>query len=243
MSSAFSAAQYDNAYPEGIEYHWWNRARAWHIAKLLRSEAQPGWKLLEIGCGRGLEVQAMRLAGFDAAGVELAAVTPVPAMEPFVRVNMDAAGLPEQERAEVDCLLLLDVIEHVPDPAQFLQTLVESFPQAKSIVVTVPAAQELWSNYDDYYGHQRRYSLEELRDLSAAIGWREARAGYSFRLLYIPARLLTLCGVNRATQLRAPRGVVRGLHAMISWYFRMESVLLPRRIRGSIAYAIFRRAQ
>ena len=70
--------------------------------------------------------------------------------------------LPEEERRGVTTLLVLDVIEHLEDPIAFLREVLSSFPDVSSLIVTVPAREELWSAFDDFYGHHRRYTLRDI---------------------------------------------------------------------------------
>lgn len=238
--TSFSADQYDLAYPDGIEHYWWNRYRSGLIARLCRAETSPGAELLEVGCGRGGEVAQLRRAGLEATGVELAPVTPVDSAAAFVLGGQDANELPAAERARVRCILLFDVLEHLPDPADFLRRLQSSFDKLEVVIVTVPARAELWSNYDDFYGHFRRYTPAMLEELGQSLGWRTHRAAYFFKLLYLPMRLMSALGISRGTAVKPPRAGLRGLHHLVASMHRLEEWLLPGSVPGTSAYAVFR---
>lgn len=239
VTTEFSDSQYALAYPDGIEHHWWNRARSWIILRLLRLYTSADSPVVEVGCGRGVEVMSLSRAGVDIRGVELAPVAPLPQVADRVQTGMDARELPGTDRSAARTMLLLDVIEHLPDPAEFLTELMRHYPQLATVVVTVPARQELWSNYDEFYGHQRRYTLEDLRQFGNASGLVPVSSGYFFQSLYLPARLLVLLGRNRETRIRPPLASARKFHRLIAWWFHLEHVLLPRRLRGSSAYAVY----
>jgi hypothetical protein len=238
----FSGTQYDTAYPDGIERHWWTRARSRIVAQMLREAGGAREATLEVGCGRGAAVAGLRELGIDCRGVELAAVAPLPAVRAAVRTGCDARELPATERAGVASILLLDVLEHVADPAAFLAELRAAFPSARRLVVTVPARQELWSNYDDFYGHHRRYDLAMLRALGEGEGWRTRRCAYAFHALYPPARLMSALGLRRGVRLRAPRGAAVALHAALAALMVADWRLLPGSLPGSSAVACFERA-
>lgn len=240
MTTSFSEEQYDLAYPDGIEFHWWNRYRSGLIGRLCRDAVAADQRLLEVGCGRGGEVRALRAMGFDVRGVELAPVPPLAAVADHVDSGQDATTLPPERRAGVAAILLFDVIEHLPDPAAFLRSLRQAYPDLESVVITVPARRELWSNYDEFYGHQRRYSLPMLRALADELHWELQRSGYFFQLLYLPMRLLSALGVQRATSIAAPTPGMRWLHALVSACHHLEEWLLPRVLPGTSAYAVFR---
>ncbi|NND69789.1 MAG: hypothetical protein HKN19_19520, partial [Halioglobus sp.] len=140
----------------------------------------------------------------------------------------------------VVCILLLDVIEHLPDPVAFLASLQEAYPDLENVIVTVPARRELWSHYDEFFGHYRRYTLSMLDEHGKALGWGQERGGYFFRLPYIVMRLLGGLGVPRSTAMVAPAAGLRWLHALVAAYLRLESWLLPAGVPGTSAYAIYR---
>ena len=64
------------------------------------------------------------------------------------------------------------------------------------VLITVPARQEVWSNYDEYYGHYRRYDLAKLRATITSIGFIPSELGYLYGLLP-PALLLPSLGMER----------------------------------------------
>ena len=239
MSTEFSQDQYALAYPEGIEHHWWNRARSWIILRLLKLYAQPNDTVLEVGCGRGVEVLSLRKAGIAIHGVELAPVPPLDQVADCVETGTDAVEVASSLRKDTRVLMLLDVLEHLPDPAAFIQHLLSHYPNVTTVIVTVPARQELWSNYDEFYGHQCRYTLEALRQLGGDAGLDTVSTGYFFQLLYPPARLLSLLRRDRATQIRPPSPALRAAHRLVAAVFKLEHALMPKSVRGSSAYSVF----
>jgi SAM-dependent methyltransferase len=160
--SEFSEVQYDEAYPDGIEQHFWHLARNRLVEATLRQGADRKGRVLEIGCGPGLVLQYLRGRGFDCWGCELGDPPLPDAIRPFVLVKRDFRDLDPAFRRDTNSLLLLDVLEHIPDDTEFLRALVAAFPQSRSLILTVPARGELWSNYDDHYGHFRRYDQARL---------------------------------------------------------------------------------
>lgn len=239
MSTEFSHDQYALAYPDGVEHHWWNRARSWIILRLLKLYSRPGDAVMEVGCGRGVEVMSLQRAGMAIHGVELAPVAPLAPVAECVATGMDAKDVSASLRAETRVLLLLDVLEHIPEPASFLRQLLAHYANVTTVIVTVPARQELWSNYDEFYGHQCRYSIESLRALGDEAGLSTVSTGYFFQMLYPPARLLSLLGRDRGLEIRPPSRAMRGLHGLLAGLFQLEHALMPRRVRGSSAYGVF----
>jgi hypothetical protein len=197
-------------------------------------------KILDIGCGRGVVVKSLREAGFDCDGVEPGAVEPLAGVSAFVRSGLYAFDLPAAEREAYDTVLLLDVIEHLPDPADWLEQLTGSFPALSTVIVTVPARQELWSNYDEYFGHYRRYSMPMLLDIASRLGWGLRHMQYFFHGLYLPAWVLASINARRETSITPPRGVFKYLHRLVALGMVIDASLLPHRLPGTSLIASFR---
>jgi 2-polyprenyl-3-methyl-5-hydroxy-6-metoxy-1,4-benzoquinol methylase len=193
--------------------------------------------MLEIGAGRGVAVKLLREHGHHCVGVELASVKPLSEVSETVRSATDARTLPAGERNKYRTLLLLDVIEHIEDPAQFLSELRSAFPNSRHVLVTVPAMQGLWSNYDEFYGHYRRYDLKGLESLARQLDARLSYASYFFRWLYLPARVLAVAGIKRGTEIKAPSPAALLLHRLLARLSWADYRLLPTAIPGSSAIA------
>ena len=56
-----------------------------------------------------------------------------------------------------DCILLMDVIEHIDDPSELLMQAKSSLNQNGKILINVPAFQHLYSKFDRDVGHVKRY--------------------------------------------------------------------------------------
>lgn len=239
MKTEFSDDQFARNFPDGAEHHWWFLARSRIVASMIAAFASPESAVLEVGCGRGIVVKSLRDAGIDCSGVELAKVRPVPSAEKHVRVGIDAVDLPSVERQRYDTILLLDVIEHLPDPASFLQSLASAFPNLCCVIVTVPARQELWSNYDEFFGHYRRYTPVMLETLSSQLSWSLTRKSYFFHLVYLPAWIMAKLKKKRETRLKPPQGVNRLIHRLISYIFTVDYYVFPRVLVGTSVVGCF----
>ena len=196
----------------------------------------PANRVLDVGCGRGILLEYLNTRGIDAYGVELSPV-PVPGrLEGRLFAGMTAESLAEPFRASVDTLVLGDVIEHLPDPQGYLKRLLAAFNQVGAILITVPARQEVWSNYDEHYGHYRRYDLGSLRSTVVSTGFIPIELGYLFRFLYPPALLLRSLGMQRRVFLAAPR--LPTVHRIIAGAIHAEYRLFPRWLPGTSAICV-----
>ena len=82
-------------------------------------------------------------------------------------------------------VLLLDVIEHLPDDVGALRTVRAGLNTGDHLVVTVPAFPRLWSRFDEIAKHKRRYTVATARAALEAGGFEVERATYFFAPLFI----------------------------------------------------------
>ncbi len=236
--TAFDRDQFDAIYPPGVERHYWNICRDRMIAGHLRAAGVEG-PMLEVGCGRGLVVAGLRRMGFDLRGVERAKVDVVPAAAGHVTTGIDALLLDAEQRATIRTILLLDVIEHIADPVGFIAGLRQAYPALRWMVYTVPARQELFSNYDRFNRHFRRYDRATLRAHITTGIKDHIRIAYFFHALYPAARLLLATRGERKPAFNVPApGLPSMLHRLIAWYFLMEARLLPHGWWGTSLIAV-----
>jgi len=231
MSTVFDDEHFRQAYPDGYADHYWHVARDRIVIDAVRSVVPAGATCLEIGCGRGHFVAALKDSGYDARGVELGRPRLLPEAASLVETGQSFADLSVESRRKTKCVLLLDVIEHLSDPSRFLRDVRASFPNLAAAVLTVPARREIWSNYDDHYGHFRRYTIDTLRGEAQAAGLHLVGAHYAFRALYLAALGLRWLGIERGVVQQAPGN--RALHRLIGEAFVLETRLLPKRVPGS----------
>jgi glycosyltransferase involved in cell wall biosynthesis/2-polyprenyl-3-methyl-5-hydroxy-6-metoxy-1,4-benzoquinol methylase len=75
-------------------------------------------RVLDLGCGPGSVARACRELGAEVVGVDL--IEPPPGtVDHFFRADLDQDPLPV-DPYDFDCVLLLDVIEHLSEPERFL---------------------------------------------------------------------------------------------------------------------------
>ena len=238
----FNDALHAEAYPPGIERTFWHRARNRVIADTLRRVCGLEDWVLEVGCGRGIVVDYLRTQRFECFGCELGGVPVPPHLQGIVFPRTDCSDLPRQLRERVRVAMALDVIEHVEEPRHFLSHIRESLPGVEVLIVTVPARPELWSKWDEHYGHCRRYSRRSVIEELSAAGLGVLSARYFFHSLYLPTLFLQKMGMERNVAVAAPRQ--SGVHALVGRLMAAEARILPGRLFGTslIAVARFGRA-
>ena len=240
--SEFSEYQFLEIYPEGIESHFWHLARNRLIATTLLRNLPLAGRVLEIGCGPGIVLRHLRETGVDCWGCELG-VPPLPEfLRPFIFVQQDCFQLDAKFRRSIGTLLLFDVLEHIEDDVGFLRLLAKGFPNSRVLVMTVPARNELWSNYDEHYGHFRRYDRASLAKVLEEGGFTLVHRRYFFHELYVPALLTTRILGKRETKLEPPTNL--RLHRFLAQMSALCTATLPPGLPGLslIAVATAKRA-
>jgi SAM-dependent methyltransferase len=167
--------------PEDPEPWAWARRRA-----LLLGEARRGERVLDLGCGAGRFVAALREAGADAVGVELAegalerARRNVPGAD--LR-RLGAEGEVPVEDSSVDLVWCSEVLEHVPDTAGLLSEARRVLRTGGRLLVTTPSyalprraliALLRWERHADPLGqHVRFYTRRSLTRALHATGFED----------------------------------------------------------------------
>ena len=161
----------------------WKRRRA-----LLLAEARPGERVLDLGCGAGRFVAALRDAGAEPIGVEIAEA----ALERARRVAPGAdlrlvepdGSLPLGHRS-VDLVWCSEVLQHVPDTSHLLLEARRVLRPGGRLLVTVPYHGRLQgallalTRFEDHFdplGHRVRfYTRRSLASTLRFAGFADVR--------------------------------------------------------------------
>ncbi len=162
----------------------WERRRA-----LLLGEARPGERVLDLGCGAGRFVAALREAGADPVGVEIAEA----ALERARRVApgadfrlLEPDGSVPLEHGSVDLVWCSEVLEHVADTGHLLLEARRVLRPGGRLLVTVPfhgrvkdvaiALARFEAHFDPQGQHLRFFTRASLARTLADAGSRTVRS-------------------------------------------------------------------
>lgn len=183
--------------------HWWFVGRRRILTALIarfRPKAGP-LHILEVGCGTGSNIAMLQRFGT------------VDAIEPDAHARAFAArrtGLPIKsgylpdvplDDGRYDLIVLLDVLEHIPDDIGALTALRPKLAPGGRLLLAVPAMPSLWSGHDLAHHHQRRYTARTLENVVRAAGFRRLHRA-AFNSLLLPA----IIGVRLLNRLLGRRG-------------------------------------
>jgi SAM-dependent methyltransferase len=168
--------------------HWWFVGRRKILTALIdrwRPKAGP-LHILEVGCGTGSNIAMLQQFG------TVDAIEPDDHARAFAsrRTGLEIKGgyLPNVslEDGRYDLIVLLDVLEHIPDDKGALSALKPKLAPGGRLMLAVPAMPSLWSGHDVAHHHQRRYTARTLEAVVQAAGYRTLRRT-AFNSLLLPA--------------------------------------------------------
>lgn len=235
QNEIFTRSDYETVYPAGIENHFWNIARNDLIYRTLMPHVEKGDLVMDVGCGTGITVGYLRDRNINIRGVELGAAPVIAGLESLVSTQTDLFDLDDSLKEEVKVLMLLDVLEHIGQRQDFLKALTGQFPNCRMLLVTVPARMELWSSYDEHWGHHLRYDRTTLSRELREGGWDSGANVYFFNWVYLASLLMSKLGITKSTDF-SPIGdnpFIFLFHRIAGFFTKLETRVVPGFIPGS----------
>lgn len=208
--------------------HFWTRTRRDLVLALLESHLEPGDDVLDAGCGTGMLLRELERRGYRAAGID---VLPPPAQQaetdgdPRVEIG-DVEALPFPDDS-FDCVLLLDVLEHVDD-RRALAEAARVLRPAGLLLVAVPACPRLWSRRDVLAGHRRRYTRRALCALLVEAGFTPVHVTHFQFLLFPLFALVRILGRTSDHWVEREERVPPLIGQLLEVVNRLETQLTPR---------------
>jgi SAM-dependent methyltransferase len=185
-------------------------------------------KILDIGCGSGLMLNALERLG-QTHGMDMSDDAISFSKEIFSG-DVKKGSLPNQVPFQAnffDLITALDVVEHVEQDVKALAALHSHLTPGGKAVITVPAYMFLWSAFDDINEHKRRYTLRELKGKLIEAGFTIEKISYYntllFPVVYVVRKLNNLLGRDGASDVDMPSPPV---NAVLKAIFGLEKFLL-----------------
>jgi SAM-dependent methyltransferase len=225
--------------------HFWCRRRFEVFEKLILPSFFEGKAVAEFGCGNGV-VQAQIEASFGVPvwGCDLnetALRRTIAHSRPVYYYNIHDRL--EEYRGRFDIIILFDVLEHIDNEDQFLESAKFHLSKRGHLAINVPAQQWLYSVYDKVQGHCRRYSRKRLLEVTERNGFTTKAATYWGAPLMplVMARKLVL-GSRDVHSETYQRGFDPGGSLVNRVLFRLSRIeILPQSFTGTSVMAIVQR--
>jgi SAM-dependent methyltransferase len=180
------------------ESHWFFVGRRRILARLLdeplRELDSP--QILDIGCGTGATMGFLERYG-QVTGIDVSpkAIRYCREQNQSRLCLADGASLPFADRS-FDLVTALDLLEHLPQETRGLQEMRRVLKSGGRMILFVPAFMFLWSDFDRFSGHHRRYTRRELRQRVEEAGFDVVKISY-FDTFLFPAVWAVRAAENR----------------------------------------------
>ncbi|MDZ4256052.1 MAG: methyltransferase domain-containing protein [archaeon] len=138
--------------------------------------------MIDVGCGNGMILHSFSNIE-KRIGIETHPLAVSNAREKGLTIMDSIRETPDQ----ADLVLLMDVIEHVPDDVTFLKEVLAKLSSDGKAIITVPAFQWLWSIHDEKVHHFRRYSKKSLNACIQKAGGKVDHLSYWNAIFFLPA--------------------------------------------------------
>jgi SAM-dependent methyltransferase len=236
--------EYAHQYRELYDRHWWWRAREIILCSLLRKRfgVAAGLNILDVGCGDGLFFPKLEQFG-QVRGVEPNADLISSKEREGGRMHVGYYDESFKSAEPFDLILMLDIIEHLPDESAILRKAYSDLSSGGVLLVTVPAFNCLWTRHDDRNEHCRRYTRKGLIHVLEKTGFVIEQCNYLFlwvalAKLLVHLKELVLPPAGERTYI--PCDAINTLLASITvWEYRLVHRLnIPF---GSSVFAMARR--
>lgn len=153
-------------YEIGDESHFWMKWRFYFFIRNYSTVflSKPSAKIVDVGGGTGIlatQIQKEYNCECDILDLDLQALSRNKNLhgENFYYNILDKKI---EFYKKYDIVLLFDVLEHVPDRTKFIEALSYLIKDDGILILNVPARPELYSKYDYYIGHLKRYTKKSL---------------------------------------------------------------------------------
>ncbi len=145
------------------QHPWWHARASLLLALLQSMGVRPPARVLDAGCGWGMNLDYLEQKGYRPAGLDIS-------RQALQRLDRPGRELIEADLTQelptpirqYDAVIALDVIEHLDDDRKAVSRLAQLTEPGGVTILSVPALPELYSEFDAVQGHRRRYVPEML---------------------------------------------------------------------------------
>ncbi len=119
---------------------------------------------LEVGCGRGDVSAYLAEKGWRGLAIDFSDAAVAQArirLQAFPQINVRQEAL-EDVVGAYDCIVMWDVLEHMEDDRAALRHVERLLRPGGQLLLSLPSNPREWRWDDDFYGHFRRYTVEDI---------------------------------------------------------------------------------
>jgi hypothetical protein len=177
--------------PDLLE-HWYYYSKLRMIEDVITKNSGPSKYCCDVGAGSGF---------FSKNLLEKKLVKNVCCVDPSYDSNRQDEKIlfcktaPKAFLKKTELALFMDVLEHVPNDIELLESYIAEFKPGTKVLITVPAYQFLFGQHDRFLGHYRRYTRNQLQKVCVLAGLSEIKSFYYFGAVFPIALFLRSIGL------------------------------------------------
>lgn len=189
-----NAGEYDYMY-QVEENLWWYRGLRDTLVFYLQAYAPRKARMLDAGCGTGMNMRLVELLGHTAYGIDVSAKAVMYTKKRGL-TNIKKGSITQIPYGDkkYDVVLCMDVIGLLSD-TQVKEALVESYRVLKPggiLMVHTAAFEFLRSNHDTVSHVKRRYTKNQIAKIFSTKKWHIQKLSYRMFLLFLPLAAVKL---------------------------------------------------
>jgi len=172
------------------ERHWWYRVRNNLLEiifrKILKFREERNKDILDVGSGYGQTFSILQKFG-NIYSVDSNEYCTDYQKNNYKDVIVWNAEFPDSRSSSYtyDVICMFDFLEHTENPARVLEYSYKILKKGGFLLITVPAYQWMWTDFDIKAGHFRRYSRSDLIPEAGRAGFKSIYSTYFITLLFI----------------------------------------------------------
>ncbi len=172
------------------EKHWWYRVRNSLLdavfRRILKFKEESNKKILDVGSGCGQTFQVLQKFG-KIYSVDSNKYYTDYQKNHYKDVIVWNSEFPDENSSNYayDVICMFDFIEHVENPGRILEYSYKILKKGGFLLITVPAYQWMWTDFDIRAGHFRRYSRSSLVSEARRAGFKSVYSTYFITLLFV----------------------------------------------------------
>ena len=132
-----------------------------YVADLFFSNIDKTENILDFGAGYGLITEKFKKKGYKISAVEINKT----ALEKLNDKNIDSYNLIEKVPKSINCIISLNVLEHIEDDDKYIKKFYNHLPRDGKLILYLPSSNLIWTELDDMVNHKRRYSKSGIVEL------------------------------------------------------------------------------
>ncbi len=221
---------YANQYRHLYQNHWWWRSREREILRQLESQlgqADGSKRILDVGCGDGLFFNELNRFG-EVTGIESDPETLSPQGKWREQIHLRMFDRTFEPGVKYDAILMLDILEHMPDPEAALQHARKLLAPDGVLIATVPAFMALWTSHDDLNHHVIRYRSDNFCPLVTQSGFQIRKSSYLFHWTCPVKLLIALKERIFGAKPQPPQVPVAWVNTVCDFLSRLEQATISR---------------